>query len=67
MAKGARKNPNFKHPDNPKRGEAKLERNKGQKAIQKAGVSESEWSSKFDPLLKIGGLKRYKIVNNIPE
>ncbi len=63
MAKGTRKK-KFEHPSNPRRQEAKYNRNKGQKAIKKANLSHSEWTQKFDPLLYVKGQKRHDILHN---
>ena len=65
MPKGERINKKFNQPENSKRGEAKLNRNKGQKAMEKSGLSHSEWSKKFDPLYGVKGMERHKKVNNL--
>jgi hypothetical protein len=63
MAKGARKK-DFTHPTNENRQRAKYQRNRGQKAMKKAGLSSSEWAQKFDPLLYVKGQRRHDIVTN---
>lgn len=63
MAKGDRINTNPKQPDNPKRGQAKKERNKGKLAMGK--VSPGEWAKKFDPLFGVKGIQRYKAIKGL--
>lgn len=63
MPKGDRINKNPKQPDNPKRAQAKKQRNKGKLAMGK--VTPDEWAKKFDPLYGLKGIKRYKAIKGI--
>jgi len=46
------------HKPNSKRAEAKLKRNRGELAMTKAGMSQIEWTRKFDPLFQVKGKER---------
>ena len=61
MAKGSRKNKNFKHPENSNRGKAKLNKGKGKLAM--GNMSHADWTKKFDPLLNVKGMERHIKVN----
>ena len=49
-------------PDNPKRGQSKLRRNKGKLAMEKAAADEKTWCQSHDPLFKVKGKKRNRAV-----
>jgi hypothetical protein len=44
------------------RSEAKLRRNKGKLAIEKARTTEIEWCRKHDPLYQVKGIDRHRLV-----
>ena len=46
-----------------KRQKAKLNKERGQLAMKKAGMSEVEWSQKHDPLLRVKGKERHRRVH----
>lgn len=45
---------------NLKRGIAKFKRGYGKLAIEKANMTQNEWSQKYDPLFKIKGKERHR-------
>jgi len=48
------------HKDNEKRTLAKQKRGFGQFAMEKAGMNQSQWARKFDPLFQIKGKERHR-------
>lgn len=61
MAKNKPKVPVTK--SNPKRKVAKMKRGFGQGMIQKLGITEAEWAQRFDPLFKVKGKERHRLLN----
>jgi hypothetical protein len=51
------------HKQNDRRGIAKLKRNKGLLAMKKAGKTPAEWAQRTDPLFKIKGIKRHRLLH----
>ena len=47
---------------NKQRSAAKALRGKGQLAMQSAGMNESQWAQKHDPLFQVKGIKRHLII-----
>ena len=48
-----------------KRQIAKAARDKGQKAMSKAGVEEAQWAQRHDPLFQVKGLERHLKVRGL--
>jgi hypothetical protein len=51
------------HAENLRRSEAKLKRGRGVLAVSKSGLSIIEWGQKHDPLFKIKGIKRHRMLH----
>lgn len=47
------------HKPNETRSKAKLKRNRGILAMEKAGMNQIEWTRHHDPLFQVGGIKRH--------